>query len=288
MTIETLLYPVHENQQHEGALLAGELCSRENKHLIVQIFSESLPVPPMFAGNIGAAQIWAERMIEREYKLNDRACQLSEQMYKRGVSAEIKTNLGDGLLIDDVIGAHARYTDLVLMPHYAGAAAEQSFIKRLSHGVLFQSGRPLLVYGETPPDSLTFKSVVVAWDGQLSASRTVSAALPLLKSAGTVHVLCINSKENSDVNSEKEQPVSSGSGLELSAYLARHQLNVTLHNRDCDGEKTSSVIQTFASENDVDLIVMGAYGHSRLKERLFGGTTIEMLEQSQHSLLMVH
>ena len=280
MTFQTLLYPLHDEHQHNGALQAGELCSRENKHLIVELFGESLPVPPMFAGNVGAAEVWAQRMTEREEKLNERAREVSEQLHNLGVSAEIRANLGDGLLIDDVIGAHARYADLVLMPQYARTGAEQSFIKRLCHGVLFQSGRPLLVAGDTPPDSLAFKSVMIAWDGKLAASRAVSAALPLMQSAESVHVLCIDS--------DSEQFDSPDPGRQLSAYLARHQLEVTLHNRSTGGERTSSIMQTFAREIGADLIVMGAYGHSRMRERLFGGTTIEMLEQSQQPLLMVH
>jgi nucleotide-binding universal stress UspA family protein len=278
MCFKTLLYPLHDTFSRDDTLLIGELCQRENCHLIVQLFGESLPVPPMFAGNVGAAEVWAQRMSKRESQLQDRARALSEQLQKTGVSAEVRTSLGDALFVDDVIGLQARYSDLALIQRHN--QTDQSFVKRLCHGVLFQSGRPLLVCGDSPPQDLKFGSVLLAWDGKLAASRAVSAALPLLQAADTIHVLCINEGTNTEAPFDH--------GWELSTYLSRHQLEVTLHTHAADGEACSSIIQKYAKSTGADLIAMGAYGHSRLKERIFGGTTIEMLEQCQLPLLMVH
>ncbi len=280
MNIETILYPLHDTHLRDDLSQAGELCRKEHKHLTALIFGESLPLPPMTGGE-KAAQIWGQRMFDLETRLNHRAKAADEKLKKNGVNADIRTTTGDGFSVDDVIGMHARYADLVMMQRHTDTSDAAAFNKRLCHGVLFQSGKPLLVYSDQPPEALTFNSIVVAWDGKLAASRALSAASPLLKTAGSVHVLCIDS-ENDQSGSDKDP------GWDLSAYLARHQLKITLHNCGSDGQSISSVIQNRAAELGVDLIVMGAYGRSRLRERLFGGTTIEMLNHSGLPVLMAH
>jgi nucleotide-binding universal stress UspA family protein len=114
MCFKTLLHPLHD-------------C-----HLIVQLFGESLPVPPMFAGNVGAAEVWAQRMSKRESQLQDRARALSEQLQKTGVSAEVRTSLGDGI-------------DLVAMGAYGHSRLKERIFGGTTIEMLEQCQLPLLM-----------------------------------------------------------------------------------------------------------------------------------------------
>jgi len=153
MNIETILYAVHDTHLREDISHVGELCLSENKYLTVLIFGESLPIPPMTAGSVDAANTWAQRMLELDDRLNSRANEAAQKLQVSGVNAEVRTVVGDGLLIDDVIGTHARYSDMVLMQRHS-SHHEEAFSRRLCHGVLFQSGRPVLIYSEAPPAKL--------------------------------------------------------------------------------------------------------------------------------------
>jgi len=146
--VETILYPLHDTHLRDDLSRAGELCRKENKHLTALIFGESLPLPPMTAGGENAAQIWTQRMFDLETRLNDRAKAADEHLNKNGVNADVRTVTGDGFSVDDVIGLHARYADLVMLQRHTDTSDAAAFNKRLCHGVLFQSGKPLLVYSD--------------------------------------------------------------------------------------------------------------------------------------------
>ncbi len=119
------------------------------------------------------------------------------------------------------------------------------------------------------------KSFVAAWNGSKEASRAIRFALPMLKLASEVHIVMID--EGKDLPS-----------LDASTYLSRHGIASELHQISAKKRKASEVIEEFAVEKDAAAIVMGAYGHSRLRETLMGGVTREQLFQSKFPLLMGH
>ena len=140
--------------------------------------------------------------------------------------------------------------------------------------VLMEAGRPVLV---VPPqvDHLKGPRVVVAWKDGTPARRAVSAALPFIRNADHVHVVTTGH----DARLE--------GGEEVAGHLARHGASVATHllrTVDTDGAE----ILRFARAHDADLIVMGAYGHSRLREWVFGGVTQDILRESPVCCLMCH
>ena len=140
--------------------------------------------------------------------------------------------------------------------------------------VLMEAGRPVLV---VPPRLVHLKAtrIVVAWKDGVEARRAVSAVLPLIPGADEVFVATVGA----DARHEGAKAVA--------GHLARHSVHATTHLLRAVGNEGGEILD-FAMRQDADLIVMGAYGHSRLREWIFGGVTRDALERSPVCCLMCH
>jgi nucleotide-binding universal stress UspA family protein len=120
---------------------------------------------------------------------------------------------------------------------------------------------------------------VVAWDGSRPAARAVADALPFLERAKTVRVLTIlNEKELSS-----ESPAA-----ELSRYLERRGIDATPDCIDASGRRIGEILSSYLTSNQADLLVMGAYGHSRVREFILGGATRSMIIKPPLPILLSH
>jgi len=119
--------------------------------------------------------------------------------------------------------------------------------------------------------------VLVAWNGSREAVRAVNDAMPLLEKARHVEVLTIDpGKDDGDIP-----------GADICQYLARHGVNAEAASAKSQGSTTETLL-TYARDNSASLVVMGAYGHSRLREFVLGGATYNMLQHSYVPVLMSH
>ena len=148
-------------------------------------------------------------------------------------------------------------------------------------GLILQTGRPVLV---VPPEAaqLTVASVVVAWRSTREARRAVSDALPFLQKAGTVHVveICDNKAAASAATLRL---------ADVAAHLLRHGVKATVDAEIAErGSATAEQLLDIADRRKADLIVAGAYGHSRLQEWVFGGFTRALLTQTSRAVLFSH
>jgi nucleotide-binding universal stress UspA family protein len=143
---------------------------------------------------------------------------------------------------------------------------------------LFDSGRPVLVIPYIQATGLKLDRVMVCWDGSRTAARAVGDALPLLRKAGKIEVVTIEEK---DRRNELR-------GARIAEHLARHKLNVELKPVVAPDSDAASVILSHAADSATDLIVMGGYGHSRLREFVLGGATRGMLGAMTVPVLMSH
>lgn len=135
---------------------------------------------------------------------------------------------------------------------------------------LFESGRPVLMvpYMRTAPMSI--RRVLIAWNGSKEAARATFDALPFLMAADAVEVLSVDPSENANQ--------AAISGADLTATLIRHGVKATLSKTVSAEKSASQVIETRLVDDSVDLLVMGAYTHSRLWQMIFGGTTKAVLK----------
>lgn len=174
------------------------------------------------------------------------------------------------------LAEHGREADLVIVaqdaPTVKGAKPD---ISRTSD-IVQDLGRPLLIVPPTQKMVPILDKVVIGWDGSREAARAAFDAIPLLKLARKSHILCINPTKEMTLRDELP-------GTELAAALSRHGVNVVT-----DTVKTRKRVDLALLERseNADLLVIGAYGHSRLRETILGGVTASTLAQMRCPVLM--
>jgi nucleotide-binding universal stress UspA family protein len=145
-------------------------------------------------------------------------------------------------------------------------------------GALFGSGRPVLVVPYIQKTGIKLDRVIACWDGSRNAARAVADALPLLRRAGAVEILTIETVER------RNQIV----GADIAEHLARHGLKIELKSITDKVNDVASIILNRVADSGADLVVMGGYGHSRFREFVLGGATRGMLRSMTAPTLMAH
>ena len=167
------------------------------------------------------------------------------------------------------LARQARHADLAILgqpepddPSVAGM--------RLVEAALLEGGRPVLVVPRIGTAGLPPRRVLAAWDGSAPAARALGDALPLLRRAERVALAVVDPERLG--GRLGEQP-----GADIAAHLARHGVKVEVQAVPSGGLATADVLLDLAADTAADLLVMGGYGHSRLRELAFGGTTRDVL-----------
>ena len=149
----------------------------------------------------------------------------------------------------------------------------------VDEGVLFEAGRPVIFVPFIQKDGLKLDRVMVCWDGSRAATRAIGDAMPFLEKAKRIEVVIVGSKPpKSD-----EVP-----GADLGQHLARHGIKVDVKRITSPEIDVASTVLSYAADSSADLIVMGGYGHSRLREFVLGGVTRAILESMTVPVLMSH
>lgn len=143
---------------------------------------------------------------------------------------------------------------------------------------LFSSGRPVLLVPYIQSSGLKLDRVMVCWDGGRNAARAIGDAMPFLRRAKTVDVVTIESHER------RNELI----GARIAGHLARHGLKVELKPIVAPDAGVPDTILSYAADTSADLIVMGAYGHTRIREFVFGGATSGLLGAMTVPTLMAH
>ncbi len=174
-------------------------------------------------------------------------------------------------------GRIARRFDLcvVAQPESEGAAVAKMIVE----GALFDSGRPVIVvpYIQTAPFKVD--RIMICWDGSRPAVRAVADAMPLLALAERTEVVIVADK------TKKEDELD---GIDIGQHLARHGVDATINRIIRNEIDIAEVLLSHAADSGADMIVMGGYGHSRLREFLLGGVTRSMLGSMTVPVLMAH
>jgi nucleotide-binding universal stress UspA family protein len=147
--------------------------------------------------------------------------------------------------------------------------------------VLFDSGRPVLAIPFAGKFTTIGKRVLVGWNASREASRAVHDALPLLAKAESTTVFLANPKRG--LGAHGDEP-----GADIARHLARHGLKVDVAKAAADDVSDSTLLLNHASDMGADLLVMGAYGHSRLREFILGGVTRSLLREMTVPVLLSH
>lgn len=201
-----------------------------------------------------------------------------EQTAKRaGISMETRTISASISGAADQIGRIGRRFDLIVV----GQPGRKDSLpdEVVDEGVLFESGRPVIFVPFIQKGGMKLDRIMVCWDGSRAATRAIADAIPLLKKAKQVEVVVISDKPNK----RDEVP-----GADLGQHLARHGLKVDVKRITSPDIDVPSTILSYAADSSADMIVMGGYGHSRLREFVLGGATRGLLESMTVPVLMSH
>jgi nucleotide-binding universal stress UspA family protein len=183
----------------------------------------------------------------------------------------------------DALGAvalHARYADLVVVGQQ-NTEWPSGVHKDFERSVLFAAGRPVLVVPYAFERRPVGHRVLVAWNASREAARAVSDALPLLRRAGYVHVVAFQPEKSGAAHGEEP-------GADIALFLTRHGVKVAVSRYDAPDVDVGNQLLSRAFDLSADLIVMGAWGHSRLREFVLGGVTRTLLESMTVPVLMSH
>jgi nucleotide-binding universal stress UspA family protein len=171
----------------------------------------------------------------------------------------------------------SRLYDLNIVPQTDRSNPSQTDF--LSEAVLFGSGRPVLMVPYITKGPIKTDRVLICWDGGVPAARAVHDAMPFLRKAKSIEIVAVN--ENEDAAGE----ITSAA---LTTHLARRDLPAKTFRLTAETPNIHNAILSLAADNDTDLIVMGGYGHSRLREFILGGTTRGMFESLTVPALISH
>ncbi|MCR5881292.1 universal stress protein [Phenylobacterium sp. J367] len=224
---------------------------------------------------IGLSGMCAEQEKKSLGYCEDRVRHFSEALAKQKRKGQAQIIKADMYRVGEHLAYHARTRDLCLVPIMERLGDERS----VAESVIFGSGRPVVVYrpGAANLMGRGLSTIVIAWDGSRAAARAMADALPLLPKARVVRLVTIlNDKPDARV----------GMNEDALRHLKAHGVEALADEIPSDGRKAGEAIAEYAIRHKSDLLVMGAYGRSRLREFVLGGATEYMLSDLRVPLFL--
>jgi nucleotide-binding universal stress UspA family protein len=179
--------------------------------------------------------------------------------------------------VADQFGQIARRFDLSVVGQ---AEPESGAVEEIiAEAALFESGRPVIVVPYIQKAPLKLDRVMLCWDGSRAAARAIGDSMPLLARAGRVEIVIVSNERGKQDEIE---------GADMAEHLTRHGLNVTVERTALGDIDVADVILSHAADAGSDFMVMGGYGHSRLREFVLGGVTRSIFRTMTVPVLMSH
>lgn len=281
MALKDILVHLDETAASPARLrLAAELARRNGAHL-VGLFVVDVMLPVLAASDASSGAVLAE-MIDR--MRNDALAEaakveaaFNETIRREGLSGEWRLAEGSGA---ELVSLHARYADLTVLGQASPDDGLPTATAILS-AALFDSGRPVLVVPYAGDFATIGTRVLIGWNASAQAARAANDAIPVIAPGAKVIVSSVNPRRGIDGHGEEP-------GADIARHLARHGLAVEVEHTVAPEVGAGDLLLNRASEISADLIVMGAYGHSRLRETILGGVTRTLMKQMTAPVLMAH
>jgi nucleotide-binding universal stress UspA family protein len=274
--IKDLIVNLSEGDRDVAGSYAISVAEMLDAHVAGVAFSYEPVIPPTVMGGIPASLI-DEQRAENEKAARDAVSKFEAAAKREGVSFETQVISASIPGAADRFGAMARRFDLsvIAQAEPEKVAPEEVIVE----GALFGSGRPVIVVPYIHKGAVQLGRVIVAWDGSRSAARAIADAMPLLAKAKGIEVVIVTS----------ERPKSDEiAGADIGHHLARHGLKVEVKRIVATDTDVADTLLSHAADTSADLLVMGGYGHSRLREFVLGGATRGILASMTIPVLMSH
>ena len=280
MTYKTILLHLHDPARADRLLDATmPLVRAMDAHLIGLCVMPPYVVLP--GGEVGVATMTVDAHRDAyQADINKLKARFTEVTRLNAARAEWREADANFATASGVIIEHGRVADLVVVSQKDKNWTLSDFLEEPER-IAIETGRPVLLVPNTGKPVSPPKRATIAWNGKREAARAVFDALPLLKGTDEVNILW--------VHPERDQPHAGDiPGAELSATLSRHGIKCVASQTSANDGNIGHELLRQASAFGSDLLVMGAYGHSRMREFVLGGASREMLLQMDRLVLMSH
>ncbi len=264
------------NGPDAAAQFAISIAARFEAHIAGIALAYDPVITPTVLDGLSATWVDAQRA-ESRAAAQEAVDRFEAAAKREGLAAEhriVEANLG---VAATLFGRIARCFDLAVVGQTDPERTLPDDL--LIEAVLFESGRPAVVVPYIQREGLKLSYVLVCWDGSHNAARAIADSLPFLIRAKKVQIVTVASREG-EVH---ELP-----GTDLGEHLVRHGLNVEVKRLVAANVDISNVILSYAADCGADFMVMGGYGHSRLREFVLGGATRGILQSMTVPVLMAH
>jgi hypothetical protein len=246
-------------------------------HLTGVSFAFAASIPNYIVPNFPAG-VLADLFAESETAARGAIDRFEVAMKCSGLSAEprlvLQTEFGPPRMFSEM----ARCFDLsILMQSDDYNGINNS---TLIEATLFDSGRPLIVVPYIQQEGLKLDRVVCCWDGSRAAVRAINDALPLLRKANAVELFIVENEKTANENII--------GGIEIGKHLARHDIKIEVRTTPAADIDVPNTILSHVADSSANLLVMGGYGHSRLREFVLGGATRGILSAMTVPVFMSH
>ncbi len=270
MSIKDILVYIDNDKVCDGrATAAAELCTHFDAHL-AGLYVQRKIVIPSYAGMDIPVEVFVAND-EMTKSLREAAEATTEKMLgATGVSGEFRAVEGD---VSHTLNVHSRYADLLIAPQMADEDQDQNPNYHIDD-LLLGAACPVLVVPNDDRREWPLERALVAWDGGPECARALKAALPLMMQADKVDVVSVSSG-----NIE---------AIDITHHISRHGIDAEVHIVEGSTFDPGAELLETAASLDSQYLVMGAYGHSRLREVLLGGATKHVLANATLPVLFSH
>ena len=254
---------------------AVSLASLLGAHIAAVSCEVHVQVPGSFlagAGNVGA--IVASEAHKSRKNAQDLLATFESTAQRSGVAHELVLDRCLSSEVPGVLVEYARLRDLAIVP------VPESYDQWYAESIIFGSGRPTVVLPEASASKeFELNRVLIGWDFSRAAARAISDASPIMEKAREVCILTVTNEKT--ISSRR-------SSSELAKNLSKHGIDVVVEEADAAGRAIGRVFAEQVASRRADLLVMGAYGHSRFREFVLGGATRSILTNPPIPVLLSH
>ncbi len=277
MSYKDLLVHVDDSPGSSARLeLAASLARRFDAHLAGLAVDPGI-VMPIMADAAVSPELLETLEADRAARMEAAESAFRSAMQAAGLQAEWRTESGETV---SRIALHARHSDIVVVGQESTEGG-LGVVGGLADALVMTCGRPVLIVPYIGVPETLATRVMIAWDGGREAVRAINDALPLLAGAEIVEVVSVNPEERSADHGQIP-------GADMCLHLARHGVKAQAQHVAASDVDVGNMLLSRVADVGADLLVMGAYGHSRWREIVLGGATQQVLSEMTVPVVMSH
>lgn len=280
MAYKNLLVLIDETKANAGRMAAALALARSRKAYVAGLYVIAEPDLSGFVRAQIPDEVLEEQRARAEETAEAAVAAFRELAEREGVAADGRIARAQAHEVAALIALQARYADLVI----AGQAAPEEpgpGGRQMVADLVLSAGRPVLVIPYIGVARPIGRTVTVAWDAGREAARAVADAMPFLEAAERVHVLVVNPVTGAQAHGPEP-------GADIALSLARHGVKAEVEVTSAPDIEEGEAILSWLADSGSDLLVMGAYGHGRMRELVLGGVSRLVLESMTCPVLMAH